>query len=385
MCIKSYLLVAAAASALLTSCFKDEPLNAECDIEQACLHADHPSMVFMKPADSIATTNESAKTVIFTVRKGTDRSALAPVFKLTEGATISPDNGSVQDFTGGAVSYTVTSQDGNWHKTYAVRFDEAQDASLYYDFENFIREAGRGRYYIWTDLTSNGTQMLNWASGNGGFAIVCGSANADEYPTAVYDKGVDGGHAVCLTTRDTGEAGAIFRMPIAAGNLFTGSFNVNNATSKPLKATHFGDNNYCVITKKPLSFTGFYQYSPGQTITDRDGNTVDGTDQGDIYAVLFKNTNADGSKFYLDGTNVKTSPQIIALAEAGPINKTSGGWQVFDAQFDYRADIDPQTLASGGYSLAVVFTSSKGGADFVGAVGSQLLIDNVRVIVDEQQ
>ena len=29
-------------SATLTSCFKDEPLNAECDIEQAYIHVDNP-------------------------------------------------------------------------------------------------------------------------------------------------------------------------------------------------------------------------------------------------------------------------------------------------------------------------------------------------------
>lgn len=382
---KFHILIFAAASAMLTSCFKEEPLNAECDIEQASLHADHPSMVFMKLSDSIATTNESAKTIIFTVRKGTDRSALAPTFKLTEGATISPDNGSTQNFADGAVNYTVTSQDGNWHKTYAVRFDEAEDASLYYDFEHFFREVGRERYYIWTDITSDGTQMLNWASGNAGFAIVGGNATADEYPTAVYDNGVDGGKAVCLTTRATGKAGAIFRMPIAAGNLFIGSFNANRATTKPLEATHFGDGPYCVVTKKPLSFTGFYQYSPGQTITNREGGTVEGVDQGDIYAVLFKNTDADGNPFYLDGTNVKTSPQIVAIAEAGPIDKTEDGWQVFDAAFEYKTAVDNETLLAGGYSLAVVFTSSKNGADFIGAVGSRMLIDNVRIIVDEQQ
>ena len=29
-------------SSTLTSCFKDEPLNAECDIEQAYIHVDNP-------------------------------------------------------------------------------------------------------------------------------------------------------------------------------------------------------------------------------------------------------------------------------------------------------------------------------------------------------
>ena len=106
---KLNLLIFAAACSLLTSCFKDEPLNAECDIEMAYLHADNPLEMFVKPTDSIATTNEAARTVIFSVRKGTDLTALAPQFHITEGATISPDNGSTHDFSQGGVSYTVTS------------------------------------------------------------------------------------------------------------------------------------------------------------------------------------------------------------------------------------------------------------------------------------
>lgn len=378
---KLNLLIFAAACSLLTSCFKDEPLNAECDIEMAYLHADNPLEMFVKPTDSIATTNEAARTVIFSVRKGTDLTALAPQFHITEGATISPDNGSTHDFSQGGVSYTVTSEDGSWQKTYNVRFDEKTSAATYFSFENFFLESGKKRYYIWTDKTEDGTDMLNWASGNGGFAIVGGKATPEEYPTAPFDNGYEG-KAVKLTTRSTGKAGKIFKMPIAAGNLFTGSFNTNVATKRPLEATHFGDGPYCVVSKKPLVLTGYYQYTPGNTITNKAGEVVPGIDQGDIYAVLFRNTKADGTPFYLDGSNVKTSDQIVALALVGPFDKTEGGWQKFSENFKYIANFDPQVLANGGYSMAVVFTSSTGGAEFVGAVGSELLIDEVKVIME---
>ena len=378
---KLNLLIFAAACSLLTSCFKDEPLNAECDIEMAYLHADNPLEMFVKPTDSIATTNEAARTVIFSVRKGTDLTALAPQFHITEGATISPDNGSTHDFSQGGVSYTVTSEDGSWQKTYNVRFDEKTSAATYFSFENFFLESGKKRYYIWTDKTEDGTDMLNWASGNGGFAIVGGKATPEEYPTAPFDNGYEC-KAVKLTTRSTGEAGKILKMPIAAGNLFTGSFNTNVATKRPLEATHFGDGPYCVVSKKPLVLTGYYQYTPGNTITNKAGEVVPGIDQGDIYAVLFRNTKADGTPFYLDGSNVKTSDHIVALALVGPFDKTEGGWQKFSENFKYIANFDPQVLANGGYSMAVVFTSSTGGAEFVGAVGSELLIDEVKVIME---
>ena len=54
----------------------------------------------------------------------------------------------------------------------------------------------------------------------------------------------------------------------------------------------------------------------------------------------------------------------------------------FSENFKYIANFDPQVLANGGYSMAVVFTSSTGGAEFVGAVGSELLIDEVKVIME---
>ncbi len=380
---KSHILLAMAVlSATMTSCFKDEPLNTECDIEQAFIHAADPSTMFVKLSDSIASTNESARVVTFDVRKGTDLTALAPQFIITPGATISPESGSIHDFSTGGVTYTVTSEDRAYSKSYSVRFNDGGYFPEEMDFENFFLEPDRQKYYIWTDLSDNGARMLNWASGNAGFSIVGAGAAPEEYPTAPWADGYEG-NAVVLTTRSTGAAGAGFKMPIAAGNLFTGSFNAKTATIRPLESTHFGDGPYCVTNRKPLKFSGYYQYTPGPTVTNRKGDVVEGTvDQGDIYAVLFKNTKADGTPFYLDGTNVKTSPQIVALALAGPVDATKGGWQAFNVDFKYIADFDPQLLHDHGYSIAVVFTSSTGGAGFVGAVGSRMLVDKVRITME---
>lgn len=394
---KSHILLAfAAATMTLTSCFKEEPLNAECDIEKAYIHVDEPLDMFVKKTDTLATTDQTANVVTFSVRKGTDRTAVAPLFQITPGATISPENGSTQDFSNGGVTYTVTSEDKAWSRTYTVRVNEVADHSPLYDFENFFLEPGRERYYIWTDIlkdnpedeNESGTRLLNWASGNAGFAIVAGNKTPDKYPTAPLEEGYKG-HGVCLTTRSTGRPGNAFNMPIAAGNIFTGEFYSKSATSKPLEATHFGSGDFCVITKKPLKFSGYYQYTPGETVTNRQKEVLEGVvDKGDIYAVLFRNTikgeNGEDQTFYLDGTNVKTSPQIVAIAEAPEINKTEGGWNRFEVAFNYRSEIDPTVLANRGYSLAIVCTSSIEGANFQGAVGSQLLVDELHVLVDEE-
>ena len=52
---------------------------------------------------------------------GADVSALTPTIKLSDGATVSPASGEVQDFSGAdGVAYTVTAEDGT-QKTYTAK------------------------------------------------------------------------------------------------------------------------------------------------------------------------------------------------------------------------------------------------------------------------
>lgn len=80
---------------------------------------------------------------------------------------------------------------------------------------------------------------LTWASGNEGFNWAASSSATENYPTSQYDNGKNGKCAK-LETRLTGSLGAMVGMPIAAGNLFIGEFDMTNALTSPLKATHFG-------------------------------------------------------------------------------------------------------------------------------------------------
>src|SRR5574344_1931680 len=102
-------------STTLTSCFKDEPLNAECDIEQAYIHVDNPLEMFANYTDTIVKVLSNEQDITFNVKRHTDISNMAPLFRLTEGAKITPENGSVHDFTNGPSIYKVTSQDGEWN------------------------------------------------------------------------------------------------------------------------------------------------------------------------------------------------------------------------------------------------------------------------------
>lgn len=376
------LMLGAAVCCSLSSCFKDEPLNAECDIEQAYVHVDDPASIFFSARDTLVNVPSDITNVVFTVKEGAEIAMMAPVFKLTEGATISPANGSEHDFSNGnAVTYTVKSQDGSWERTYNVSF-KPQSTIGNFDFENYRLTNGvaGGQYYEWSDITDNGEWIGNWATGNSGFNFSMSTAESDEYPSVPVAEGYFG-HGVKLVTMRTGELGELFSKGIAAGNLFIGYFDLGPALTNPLMSTRFG----LPFDRKPLQLTGWYKYHSAGTCVDGDVNEIPGSyDKGDIYAVLYRNTDSDGNSFVLHGDDVKTSPQIVAIAQVPDVDNTED-WTEFTVDFEYSEEIDPDLLANRGYNLAVVFTSSIEGAYFKGAIGSTLYIDEVKVICEESE
>lgn len=361
----------------LSSCFKDEPLNTECDIEEAYIHAADPAAMFFQPSDSLIDVLSSENTVTFNVRKETDLTALAPQFRITPGATVVPESGSVHDFSAGPVVYTVTSEDGEWHRDYLVSVaikTRIVNEEETFSFEHYALEASQSKYYVWTEDEADGHNLDMWCTGNPGFKLSKGSARPAEYPTTPTDDGYEG-HGVKLTTCDTGLFGKLAKKPIAAGNLFIGRFDVDQAMKDAMKATMFGQ----PVAQKPVRFSGWYKYQAGTTVTDMNKNVVSGAvDRGNIYAVFYKNTDAEGNAIVLQGDNVKTSSQVVAIADLGLISDTPE-WTHFDIEFTFQQDVDPTLLENYGYSAAIVCTSSNEGATFQGAVGSTLIIDELKL------
>ena len=369
-------------SSTLTSCFKDEPLNAECDIEQAYIHVDNPLGMFYQQSDTLINVLSTAEDINFVVRKTTDLTALAPIFNMTPGATIYPDNGSEQDFSNGPIVYTTTSEDGQYKRNYRVNFIFSKDM-LEYNFDHFSlnTNAPANKYYVWTDLDDEGNPLNNWATGNPGYRMAKGSAQPDEYPTTPWPEE---GHETCvkLTTCETGKFGSDRKMPIAAGNLFLGEFDTKKALTanaagvKGVLATKFG----LPIGSQPVSFSGFYKYKRGDVFTDKNNEVKDSKDYGSIYAVFYDNHDANGEPFVLHGDDVLSSDQIISIANIGQIDDTPE-WTAFNLNFKLQPGkaIDPVKLANRGYSLAIVSSSSINGATFEGAVGSTLWIDDFSI------
>lgn len=342
------------------SCIREEAPNAEADILSCTVPGD---ILITEPE----ITNES---VTMTVRGDADISQLAPEFTLTPGATISPASGTSFDFSSPR-TYTVTSEDGNWTKTYTVRCI-LSGVSQQYHFENVALEPTNGRYHIFYDYTSSGDSVA-WASANAGYALTGVPVSPTDYPTMQCDSGYVGKCAK-LVTRSTGAFGSMLGMPLASGNLFIGTFDVQNALPDGRRGMRMGR----PCTYVPAYVSGYYKYKAGETY-EKDGEVVAGrTDQCDIYAIFYETSDEVS---YLDGFNYLTSPNLISVARISDQRETDE-WTHFYIPFIARAGkvIDKEKLARGGYNLAIVFASSIHGDTYEGAVGSTLYVDEVQVI-----
>ena len=206
------------------------------------------------------------------------------------------------------------------------------------------------------------------------------SAPPEGYPSVPAKDGHSGSYAK-LTTQSTGLLGSLVGKPLAAGNLYLGSFDFGMAMRDAMKATKFG----IPFDKKPIKLTGWYRYQPGKKYQDKNRKIVaNRTDSAAIYAVFYRNVDEQDNPVTLYGDDVLTNKHILAIAKLAEV-KTTDQWTPFEVVFDYTQQPDERILANRGYNLTVVFSSSERGAQFEGAIGSELSIDEVRIICTKEE
>lgn len=370
---------------ILSSCIKQIEPNTECDIEEAYIHAQAPEELFFSKSDTLVKVFSDNHDVIFKVRGTADLTKLAPMFRLTPGATIEPANGSVHDFSQGGVKYRVTSEDGRWRRTYVVQFKRKsmpiKDGVVSYDFENYTLKDGK--YYVWSDVYDDGADANNWQTANPSYEMIAGSTGPDNYPSTLLKEGYEGA-GVKLVTKPTGGLGAMAHRLIAAGNLFTGRFNSKVILTETMKATELG----LPFNHKPLKFQGYYKYKRGEKFQDENGNILPGVkDIGSLYVVYYLNHDSQGNSVVLYGDNCQTSPQIVALARVTDLHETDE-WTRFDVDFDYAAygkPVDMELVKEYGYSMSIVCSASKEGELFRAAIGSTLCVDSFKIICEKEE
>lgn len=419
--------------AVISSCVKPEALNQECDIRKAVIHLPHPEAYFTDLNDTMVTILPSlAETTIQFqgVKDGVNLKGLAPEFTISAGAALFPPQGTLRDFSNpdDTVAVFVIAEDtkdrypfpthpkdfedfGRMLKDasdrdehvrpYKVEFVQALIEvadTIKYSFDNYKLEDRKQKYYDWSDPFKGRERSIpNWATANIGYSTAKSSAAPMEYPTVpAASGGVDGKAYAVLQTKDTGDWGTMFKMPLAAGNLFLGTFDMSCALQNALRATRFGDRS--VLGRKPVRFSGYYKYTPGPQMQDPQGKPIDGIDMPDIYCVVYRNKDVNGKPIVLFGDDVNTSQYIVGRAKLGEAPNAEddgrGGvvgqqsriysgtpdWVRFSLDFLWFHELDPDLLRNHGYNFAIVCSASKDGASYQGAIGSTLCVDNFTII-----
>lgn len=357
----------------ISSCIQDEALNVEAAID-SCTGTNIQS----------TTIDHLRKEIEVYVLDGTDISQQELIFTLPEGASIQAeetetnDQPPLYDFSKKTLrTFIVTSEDGATQTKYLIRVNKLTLPTSY-SFEELKEITPYNVFYL-----TNESGIMQWASGNPGYDLSGMALDETQYPTVQHPIGYSG-KCVKLTTLSTGNFGKPIGMPIAAGNLFIGAFDTQNAVLAPLQATHFG----FPFTKRPSKITGWFKYKAGEVFTDKSGNIVTGKkDKGDIYAVLYEAPSSDfsldGNLFPNNGTGIDEHIVLLARISEQEMTETSE-WTKFDLDFKPQngKTINTEDLKNGKYKLAVVFSSSVMGAYFQGAVGSELWIDEVEIICE---
>lgn len=354
------------------SCIQEEAPNAECDI----LTCEFPNA----ETESNPVIDNYSVTVRMSPTQ--DISALAPVFTITDGATITPASGSVQNFLNAenhTIYYTVTSEDGEWSKKYPVKIIQKEIPSEY-KFNNCILDP-TGKYFTFFENDSEDEPIMTWATGNPGFVMTGQSKTPSDFPTApVFAENSEMSRQaeyIRLVTRSTGFFGSLVKMRIAAGNIFQGEFDLGIATSNPRGATKFGE----PYRYKPTKLKGSFRFKAGETYTDENGKEIAGKkDLFSIYALFFE---TDEKVSYIDGTihdSNFTHPNLVSLALMGNPHEAAD-WEAFEIPFNMvdGKTIDPEKLAQGKYKIGIVISSSADGDYFKGAVGSTLDIKDLKI------
>lgn len=343
-------------------CQPGEPLNKECDILD----------ITLEESDWLSGISIGENEATIFVKEGADITKLTPIITVTEGAKIDPASGVTRDFKYG-VKYVVTSEDGEWSKPYIIWASFLADVkNLTFDFNDWKLVTNKKGGDYWNPVK-------DWASGNPGVATLRAftpdPSKKPDYPTLWVDDVIDGaveGKAALMLNQIGYGAPAGYVVP---GSLFLGTFNANQALQDPLSCPQFGMPVYCTKNHLPTMFSFDYKYKPGAVFIDQYGEILPNeVDKCNMYAVLFSGKGALTPREMTD--KGFDNPRIIAHAQL-PDRGNSFGWRHMDIEFQYRNE--PIWDSGDIIQIAIVLTASLEGDLFRGAVGSELIVDNVTV------
>ena len=185
-----------------------------------------------------------------------------------------------------------------------------------------------------------------WASAsNDGYSLL--AQGVDSYPVIPLKEGGENVGALIRSIKGFYFFG--MGTNVIAGALYSGRVNRGSLVSKPLESTEFGQ-----------------PYTAG----------VPATDKGTAAAVFYDVTEDDS---YLNGTNLHTNGRILARGYVELEPTEEGKWTTYKLKLQPtdQTRYDAIDLKTRKYRLALVFSSSFRGAEYIGAVGSELRLKEV--------
>jgi hypothetical protein len=279
----------------------------------------------------------------------------SPEFTLSPGASALPASGTEVSFDNmeDAVTYQVTAEDGS-EVTYFLILRNHQLPNA--DLEDWYITTGmNGKTYKEPGINKNVTA---WATANSGTSIY------SLYGTKPLT--VEGNTIAEIST------GFTTVIPITAGTLFTGRFDLDGAINNPTdpkQATIMG----IPFTLRPSALVFTYTYKPGNhytrsTLNDPDNlfggfttEEIPGTDKFAAYVILELRNEL--------GTTEIARAELYSDVEILTPTRVS-------LPFEYQSSASPT-------HITVVFSSSKDGDLYTGSVGSKLTVDDIELTYEE--
>lgn len=316
-----------------------------------------------------ATLDAKANLITVELKEGATLADLKEViftFKTSDKAIAAPASGSKIDLTSGAAEIKVVAENGFNATTYKV-VAKVYKYTFKYDMEEWVFEvedAGLMAPAGGWGTTNSGTTLLTI------FGLVDSPTNVDKTEDAA-----NGTSAVKLATVDSKGLAALKIPKVTSGSLFLGTFETD--MDNTLNSTKFG----IPFTKKPLTVSGHYKYTPGKVFYrssvaapaeyKEEENTVDKC-AFNVFLYEIK----DDKDAYITGYKTYEDTRIIAHASF----ESDGAkeYTAFNLELKYTKEYDKSKK----YRFAIVASTSSQGDTFSGAPGSTLYLDDIEVIAE---
>jgi hypothetical protein len=311
--------------------------------------------------------NDSIK-VLVEIPAGVDLSTIRlENLEVSSFATADKNTGDLLDLNTPQI-INITAEDGTTYPWTIESFVAAENPQL----DNFDLNLW---YKTSTDYFEPGADAAStiWGTGNPGTQIL------NKLATTPFDLGIDN-LAAKMETLDNGPIAGAFGTPISAGSLFTGVFNSDNIDpSDPEAAIEFGT----PFSGRPEKIRFKFSYVPGPENKDKDGNVLDFDDACDIYALLEVRAGGKTERlatawFRSDVTAAELSEKEIPFTYGEP-----------DSSFpDYTRPANEAYVSRDSANFVLpthiifVASSSFDGANFAGAIGSVLIVDDVEMVYE---